>query len=98
MGRPLNDLLDASRDPRRTTDHGALRRVEDVALGEIKDIRLYAKLGHGAGEAYPVQELGLAGSLDLRERDVPPGGLVPRPKLLVTPPIRLLVGKQEMVL
>src|SRR5262245_49998935 len=39
----------------------ALRRVEGPGLHPVEDVRLVVQLGHGAGEARPVQHFLLAG-------------------------------------
>src|SRR5437016_1689960 len=51
----------------------ALVGLEDVGLHPVVDHGLPAELGHGAGQHHPVEQLMVAGALDLGEAAGAPG-------------------------
>src|SRR5262245_30116995 len=78
--------------------HEALRGIEDVRLDEVDDLRLGADLGEGPGQAHPVQELLLAGALDVLHGQVLPEVRLAVAELLEARQIGRVVRPEHVVL
>src|SRR6266478_5976728 len=81
----------------RPEQREAFVRVEDVALDIVDNFRLALQRVHRAAEAHPVQELLLAGILDLLGAQLAPARELARAQFVEARPVAGIVGIEVMV-
>src|SRR5690349_5214563 len=79
-------------------DHERLRRIEYPSIHEARFLRLALEFTHRAGQTHPVQDLLLAGVLDLGAGIVPPSFPVAGAQGIVHASVGSSIRPEEVVL